>query len=196
MAGSRSSIRAWVACALLALSAFGLAAPASANGEFLQIDVVPGGSSVTATIRRDRVTATLGWSEFETGHATNLWLSYGFDLGSGAWLRAGPSARLDDTGRGARGVKLGIERFAMDERMTLFLLGEFNTIQREYQLLAQLGHRASGLSAGFSVQGNDAGFRERTITAGYRFGATPVSLRLGYRIRARRAFVGITVNTF
>ncbi|TVR09576.1 MAG: hypothetical protein EA385_06735 [Salinarimonadaceae bacterium] len=184
-----------LACAVSAMT-FAHPAPAAANGEFLQFDFAPRASSATATVRRDRATLTLGWSEFQTGHATTLWGNYGLPLGEGAWFRAGPAFRIDDAGRTKAGGRIGVERFSMNEQMTMFLLAEFNTIQKEYLALGQIGHRASGLAAEVAYQGNETGFRELTFAGSYRVGDSPVRLRVGYRTIAKQFFIGVTVNTF
>lgn len=169
---------------------------AAANGEFFQIDRVPGATSATGTIRRDRLSFSLGWSEFETGHAASAWVSYGFPLVQGVTFRAGPALRVDNHGQRDIGLRAGIERFSMNERMTLLLLAEFNTIQSEYLAVGQVGHRATGISAELALQGNDAGFRERSVALSYRLAESPVRLRLGYRYTSRRVFVGLSINTF
>lgn len=170
--------------------------PAVADGAFAQFDYAPKASSLTGTIRRDLVTATIGWSDFEEGHATTLWGNYGVPLEPGAWLRVGPSLRIDNTRDVDLGAKIGVERFSMNERATLFLLGEFNTTAREYLLLAQVGHRATGIAAEVSLQGNNDGFREESLALSYQLRDIPVRLRLGYRFNAEKVFVGFSVNTF
>ena len=181
---------------LVFLSALAHPTPAAADGEFAQFDYAPNASSLTGTIRRDRVTATIGWSDFDEGHATTLWGNYGVPLVPGAWLRLGPSLRIDDSEDVDLGAKIGVERFSMNEQATLFLLGEFNTTAREYLALAQVGHRATGIAAEVSLQGNNDGFREESLALSYQLRDIPVRLRLGYRFDAEEVFVGFSVNTF
>lgn len=169
---------------------------ARADGSFFQLDLADRGSSFTGLVRRGPATVTLGWSEFPAGNAATLWGSYGVSLGDGAWLRAGPAFRRDNQGRRDAGLRVGVERYSAGERGFLFLLAEGTTIQREYLLLAELGHSASGTSVGVSVQGNRVGFRERSLVFGYRLPGRPVTLRAGYRTQARSVFVGVSVNTF
>lgn len=197
-------MREWLAAMArsLGLSSFVFAAslgfPTSlaANGEFFQFDFTPHATSVSGTIRRDRLSFSAGWSEFETGHATSLWFSYGIPLPDGVALRLGPSYRIDNLGQSDFGLRVGVERFSMNERMTLLLLGEFNTIQREYLALGQVGHLASGVAAELAFQGNNAGYREQSVAVSYRLGESPARLRLGYRFSAQRVFVGFSINTF
>lgn len=99
----------------------------------------------------------------------------------------GPSLRIDNTRDVDLGAKIGVERFSMNEWATLFLLGEFNTTAREYLLLAQVGHRATGIAAEVSLQGNNDAFREESLTLSYQLRETPVRLRLGYRFTPRRS---------
>lgn len=153
--------------------------PAAADGAFAQFDFAPNASSFTGTVRRDRVTVSLGWSDYDQGHATTLWGNYGLPLAPGTWLRAGPALRVDDSRNVDLGAKLGIERFSMSERATLFLLGEFNTTEREYLALAQVGHRASGIAGEVSFQGNSDGFREESLALSYQLREMPVRLRVG-----------------
>lgn len=181
---------------LVFLIALGHPTSATADGEFAQVDYAPNASSVTGTVRRDRVTATIGWSDFDGGHATTLWGNYGLPLGPGAWLRLGPSLRIDESEDVDLGAKIGVERFSMNEHATLFLLGEFNTTAREYLVLAQVGHRASGIAGEVSFQGNNDGFREESLALSYQLREIPVRLRLGYRFDAEEVFVGFSVNTF
>ncbi|MFN3538267.1 MAG: hypothetical protein ACK4Y4_12545 [Brevundimonas sp.] len=173
----------------------GLVSPAAANGEFLQFDFAPDASSLTATMRRDRLTFSLGWSEFETGQATSLWASYGFAVGDG-WLRAGPSLRVDNAGQTDIGLRAGLEHFSVSGRRTYFLLAEVNSIQSEYQALAQIGDQPTGLAAEMSFQGNSSGYRERTLAVSYRLGDSPARLRAGYRFNSGQAFIGLSINTF
>lgn len=174
----------------------GLSTQARADGAFFQADLAPRASSVTATGRRGPLTVSLGWSEFDTGNATTAWGSYGLNLGPGAWLRVGPSLRIDNAGARDLGLKAGLERFSIGERTTLFLLAEATTIETEYLALAQLGHIRSGLAAEVAFQGNTAGFRERSLAVSYRLRDGPVRLRIGYRLNARRLFLGVSINTF
>lgn len=189
-------LRAFALAGVASFTSVVLPTTAVANGEFLQVDVAPGASSVTGTVRRGRVTLSLGWSEFEVGHATTVWGNYGFPLAAGAWLRLGPSLRIDNTSRVDLGLRAGVERFSMGERTTMFLLAEFNTVQREYLALGQIGHRGTGIAGEISLQGGRAGFRERSIAMSYRLGESPARLRIGYRFNARRIFAGFTINTF
>ena len=181
---------------MLGLSAGLTPGAARADGAFIQLDLADRGSSFTGLVRRGPATLTLGWSEFPTGNAATLWGSYGVSLGDGAWLRAGPALRRDNQARRDAGLRLGVERFSAGPRATLFLLAEASTIQREYLVLAEVGHSASRTSVGVSVQGNRAGFRERSLVVGYRLEGRPVTLRAGYRARARSVFLGVSVNTF
>ncbi|MFN4099506.1 MAG: hypothetical protein ACK4GT_06990 [Pararhodobacter sp.] len=178
-----------VAASVLSLS------PAAADGEFLQFDFAPDASSLTATMRRDRLTFSLGWSEFSTGQAASLWASYGIPVGEG-WLRIGPSLRVDNAGETDIGIRAGLEHFSMAGRRTFFLLAEANSIQGEYQALAQIGDQPTGLAAEVSFQGNRTGFRERTLAVSYRLGDGPARLRAGYRFNSGQAFIGFSINTF
>lgn len=182
--------------AAVASASCALPTSAAANGEFLQFDYAPRASSATATVRREQATLTLGWSEFDSGSAVNVWGNYGLPLPAGAWFRAGPALRVDDDGKAQVGARFGVEKFYMNERLTAFLLAEFNTIQNEYLALGQIGHRASGIAGEVAFQGNDAGFREITLAVSYRIAESPVRLRLGYRTNARVFFAGVTINTF
>lgn len=193
--GRPCGLRAVTAAVLGVLAALSPGS-ALADGSFFQLDLADRGSSLTALVRRGPATLTLGWSEFPSGHAASLWGSYGVSLGGGAWLRAGPAVRRDNQGRRDLGLRVGLERYSASERGFVFLLAEGTTIQREYLLLAEAGHSASRTSVGVTVQGNRAGFRERSLVAGYRLEGTPVTLRAGYRTRARSLFLGISVNTF
>ncbi len=195
-------MQTWLTCCLPALAlatavcTAGLSTQARADGAFFQADLAPRASSVTATGRRGTLTVSFGWSEFDTGHATTAWGSHGLPLGPGAWLRVGPSLRIDNANARDLGLKAGIERFSMGERTTLFLLAEATTIETEYLALVQLGHIRSGLAAEITFQGNTAGFREQSLAVSYRLRNSPASLRIGYRLDARRLFLGISINTF
>ncbi|MCA2013550.1 hypothetical protein LCM17_18820 [Cereibacter sphaeroides] len=184
--------------ALLALAAMAAltGAPAHADGEFFQADYGDEAQSITATIQRDRVTASLGWSGYVGGHATALWVNYGFQVDGPTWFRLGPALRVDQAGVTEAGVRMALERFTMTDTRTLFLLADANTIQHEFQILGQLGHIPTGLAAELSYQGNDQGFRETTLAGSYRLGDSPFRLRAGYRFNAQEAFIGFSINTF
>ena len=174
----------------------GLAGPAQADGEFFQADYAENAGSITATVQRDRITVSLGWSESEAGAARSLWANYGLPVAGNTWLRIGPSIRLDAAATTDWGLRAGLERYTTSGANSLFLLADFNTIQREYLALAQWGHMPTGLAFEVVMQGNDAGYRERSLTASLRIGNGPLRLRAGYRFDSGQPFIGVSINTF
>lgn len=188
-------VRAAFARCLLPLT-LGLATPALADGEFFQADYARGASSVTATLQRDRLTYSLGWSESATGAATSLWTNYGFPVADSTWLRIGPSLRVPEGGEAQWGLRAALERFTTSGRNSLFLLADFNSIQREYLALAQWGDMPSGFAAEVVFQGNASGYREQSVAVSLRLGEGPVRLRGGYRFESNQPFIGLSINTF
>lgn len=192
----RNFPRCWTDFVAAALLIAGGPTAARADGEFLQFDYAPGQSSATASMQRGRMTVALGWSEYDTGHATSLWLNRGYQLDGPVWFRVGPSLRVDESGDARWGLRGALERFTMSETQTLFLLVDVNTIQREFQVLGQIGHIPSGWAGEMAFQGNDSGYREVSVAVSYRLGDGPFRLRAGYRIEAAQPFIGLSLNTF
>lgn len=187
------------AFALAALLGTPWALPAYADGEFFQLDYVPGASSVSASAVRGPYGLALGWSDFEAGSAVSSNVTYSVPvpaLGTGALLRFGPSLRRDEEDQFDLGAKVVFERWSPTSWGSIFLLTDFNTIQNEYLLLGEFSHADSRLSASFAVQGSDADFQENTLTVGYGIPRSPVRLILGYRFEAQQFLVGFSVNTF
>lgn len=173
--------------------------PTLADGEFFQADYASGASSVVGTIVRGSIGASVGWSEFDGGSAFSTNVTYGLPvtaLGDGATFRFGPAARLDEAGTLDLGAKVVFERWSPTDWGGVFVLADYNTILNEYLLLGQVSHASSGLSGSLAIQGGDNGFREQTFVLGYSIPRTPLGLRLGYRVRARQAVIGLTINTF
>ena len=188
--------RACVAALSLSLAS---TLPAMADGEFIQGDYTSGASAVVGSVVRGPVGASIGWSEFEGGSAANANVTYGLSvpaLGDGATFRFGPTVRLDQDNRLDLGVKVVFERWSPTDWGSVFVLAEYNTILKEYLLLGELSHAHSGLSGSLAIQGGANGFRENTVFLGYSIPETPYGLRLGYRVNARQAVIGFTVNTF
>ncbi len=186
---------------LASVTSLGLltALPASANGEFFQLDFAPGESTVVGSIVRGPFGAALGWSDYINGSAFSANITYSVAipaLGDGALLRGGASSRLDQDGDLSMGAKVVFERWTPTDWGGVFLLADYNTILSEYLALAEVSHSRSGLNASFAVQGGDNGFRENTLVVGYAIPESRMRLRLGYRFEAQQAFIGFSVNTF
>lgn len=173
--------------------------PAMADGEFFQGDYASGASSAVGSIVRGPFGAAIGWSEFDEGNAISANFTYGLPvpaLGDGATLRFGPTARLNQDDTLNLGAKLVFERWSPTDWGSVFVLADYNTILNEYLLLGELSHANSGLSGSLAIQGGNNGFRENTLVVGYSIPETAFGLRLGYRINARQAVIGFTINTF
>lgn len=171
---------------------------AQANGEFFQLDYAPRASTVIGSVVRGPWGAALGWSDFAGGGAFSANITYSLPvaaLGESAVFRFGPSARSDRAGSLDLGAKVVLERWAPTTFGSVFVLADYNTIKNEYQLLGEVAHWDSGLSAAVSIQGGDS-FRENSLFLGYDIRETPVRLRLGYRFREKRAVIGFAINTF
>lgn len=169
---------------------------ARADGSFVQLEFGRSDYSLTALLRRGPLGLTFGWSDWSTGNAASVWGNFGVPLGNAVWLRSGPSLRRDDSGQTDMGLKFGLERFAATDSASLFLLAERTTINGEYLALAQVGHPASRTSIGIVFQGDRGDFRERSVAFGYQLRTHPVTVRIGYRMRARALFAGISFSTF
>lgn len=177
----------------------GSSLPAVADGEFFQGDYASGASSLVGSVVRGPFGAAIGWSEFDDGSAATANFTFGLPvpaLGDGATFRFGPSARLDQDDKLNLGAKLVFERWSPTDWGSVFVLADYNTILNEYLLLGELSHANTGLSGSLAIQGGNNGFRENTIVLGYSIPQTPFGLRLGYRVNARQAVVGFTINTF
>lgn len=171
---------------------------ARADGEFLQLDYRPGGSSVSGSIVRGPWGLGLGFSEFSGGTAFSVTASYALPLsglGQGAVLRLGPSMRVDQSGKQDFGARAVLEHWTPTSFGGRFFLADFNTIDNEYQLLGEVTHSASRLSASLSLQGSE-NYRETSVFLGYGLRDTPIRVRLGYKFQSDSFVAGVAINTF
>lgn len=184
-------------CSLVAALALAPLA-AAADGEFLQYDLTPDDSSLSASLTRGDYGAGLVHSRFTDGSETTLSASRAFAftaLGAGATVKIGPSVQEAD-GDLALGVKLSAEQYRGMGWGGLFLLGEVNSVNAGYFAMAQANPGYGRYTVEATASGNDGGYRERALALGVKLGDSPVRARVGYRFLAETAFVGISVNTY
>lgn len=172
---------------------------ALADGEFFQFDLAPNSSTMVGSVVRGNSSTTLALSLYDDGGSLSINTTYSIgvsDLGEGALIRVGPTARRDQAGASDLGAKVVFERWSPTDWGGVFLLADYNTIQSEYLFLAEASNGGSGLSASIAAQGDDDGFRENTLTLGYDIPLSELRLRLGYKFESEVIAFGISVNTF
>lgn len=173
-----------------------LATQVRADGEFFQFDLGQDTSTVVMSVERGRMAYGLTFSDYTGPEDLNLSVSYKFTLGTPVTFRAGPAVQYEglDTWKG--GLRLVAEHYRPTGFGSVFLLGEYSTIDNAYFTLAAFGFRQPGVTVELSHLGDDDGFRDTVVALAARLPGTPASLRAGYKIETDEAFVGISVNTF
>lgn len=175
------------------------AAPAMADGEFLQFDLSPDSSTLVGSVVRGDIGTALSLSLFDGGGALSANTTYSWNfpaLGEGALIRLGPTARLDQSDDFNLGAKVVFERWSPTDWGGVFMLADYNTIQNEYLLLTEVSGGQNGLSASFAIQGDDESFRENTLMFGYNIMGSDLRLRLGYKFESEQVVFGFSINTF
>jgi len=186
---------------VVAIAALG-AVPAMADGSFVQLDfaeTASGAVVAVVAVTRGALNFGLGYSAYEGGDTKSASITYSLPLDVPGTIKLGPSlaqACDDETGCDdwEPGIKLSYERYIATQSGHVFLLGEVNSIDRNWFALAQFGVTPAvnlELSAGGSENYDAA-----SVAISYRIGAGPVSLRAGYKFVAQEVFVGLSVNTF
>lgn len=176
------------------------AQPASAGGSFTQVDLSRTTVTGVFTIIREPLSFGVTHVRYDGGNSTTVSVMYRLPLAEGApVVRIGPSVGyVDDDDAPARtevGVKIAADRWRPTSFGSLYLLGEFNTIDRAAFATAQFGLSGPGLQVEISYGQSDT-YAETTLAVSRKLGDGPVSLRAGYRFRADEVFVGVSVNTF
>lgn len=186
-----------IMAALMAAALVGQAAPARADGEFLQLDVSRSTSVAVLSVARDPYSVATSLVDDGEDRRLALTGSRALLLGAGWTARLGPTVALtrDDDGTDTEaGVALAVERYTPTSFGSLYLLGEASSIDRSWFVTAQAGFaRGWGLELS---RGGSRTYDETSLAVTRRLSGTSVSLRGGYRLDAGDVFVGLSVNTF
>ncbi len=186
--------RAALVAALLAAAPL----PGRANGTFFQLDSSDRSTTGVYAIERGRLQFGLARADWSGGFHWTGQVTWKFTpaLGLPLVLRVGPAAQYSHVRQGwAGGGALVAESYNPTGWGSVFLIGNYSTIQAGYFAMVQLNHR-SGVSLELAASGNNDGYRDQTVALGYRFRNTPFSLRLGRKIRAEETFLGFSINTY
>ena len=183
---------------LAALMLLPLAAPASADGTFLQFDLSETASDVVISVVRGRWTLGATLSDYEDGRAAGASLTYSFPVEGLGTFKLGPSLGRttgeDADGEIDLGAKASFERYQPTSFGHLYVLAEINSIDSAWFTTLQ-----SGFSGGYGIEvsagGSDA-YDATTLALTKRIGDGPISLRAGYRFVTEEVFLGVSVNTF
>lgn len=167
-----------------------------ADGEFFQFDTGPDTTTAVVSVERGPLAFGLVYSDYTGPEDLNLSVTYKFNLGTPVTFRAGPTLQHEglDTLKG--GLRLVAEHYQPTSFGSVFLLGEFSTIDRSYFALAAFGLRNPKVTFELSHLGDDDGFRDTVAALAFGIPNTKASLRLGHKIETDETFVGISVNTF
>ena len=174
-----------------------LAAPtAQADGEFYQLDLGEDTTTAVISVERGRLAYGMVFSDYTWPEDLNMTASYKFTLGTPVTFRAGPAIQLEglDTVKG--GIRLVAEHYQPTSFGSIFLLGEFTTIDRGYFTLAAIGFDKPDVTVEFSYLGDDAGFHDTVAAVAFGIPNTKASFRAGYKFDTEESFVGISINTF
>lgn len=181
-------------------SGLGLAAalPAQADGTFVQFDFSDAATSAVAVAVRGDISYGLSRNEYEGGHDWTASVLYRMQFGAKnpIGLQVGPAVRIDEEHKTLGGLRATVDHYHPTGWGHVYLLADYTTIRNSHFAMVQLGHRASGLGLELAAMGDDEDYQEETITATYRFGQSPFSLRLGQKLEAQETFIGFSINTF
>ncbi len=169
-----------------------------ADGEYLQFDVGREDVTVVASAERSGASIGLTHSRYDGGNGTSIAALAALPLrigGQDVTARVGPVLHLDDH-EPEIGAKLVIESYRGMSWGGLFGIAEVSSVDTGYFAMVQANLSGSGLSFEVTANGDDDGYHENALVAGYRLGQSDLRLRLGYKIRAEELFVGISLNTF
>lgn len=183
-------------CATCALSLLA-AAPARADGTFLQFDLAPEASDGVAAITRGRINYGLNYSKYEGGSSGGGSVTYSFPIEGAGTFKTGPSVTRslgdgDETFR--LGLKASYEQYVPTDSGFIYYLGEYNTIDHNWFAVIQFGMTPK-LSMEFSAGGSD-NYDAATFGISHKIGNSPYSFRAGYKFIAEEVYIGLSVNTF
>lgn len=197
---------AWIAasvakpCVAVVFSSLFAVGAAKADGAFFQFDVSPETTNAVFVFVREPLSFGLNHVRYEDGRRTTLNLLYRLPLPDSApTIRIGPSLGVvDATGLASRtdfGAKISIDKWMPTDFGSIYLLGEYNSIENAAFVSAQFGFSGPGLQFEASYGESDS-YSETSLAVSKKLGRGPVSLRAGYRLSAEEVFVGLSVNTF
>ncbi|MEQ6248113.1 hypothetical protein ABMC89_04400 [Sulfitobacter sp. HNIBRBA3233] len=174
---------------------FATATDGQADGYFLQIDLASETSDVVVATTRGTFSYGANYSSYEGGWSLGASVTRDFAIENFGTVKIGPSiGTTDERDDFAVGAKLVLERYVPTNFGFVFLLGQYNTIDDDFFTLAQIGN-GKGISVDLSAGKSDT-YSEQSIAVNYLLGDSPVSLRGGYRFKAREIFLGVSLNTF
>ena len=200
MAATAAPLRRVATAALLALAPFGIPAlPASADGEFYQLDVARDTGTGVASIERGPLTFGALHAVYDGGETSRLSVLYKLPLDWSGSVRLGPSVDyIAEDGAEDRlraGLRLTVDRYVPTSFGSIYGLAEFTSADKGWFLLGQATHADLGLTAELSYGGSET-YEDGTIALSRRITGTPVSLRAGWRFVSDSFFLGVSVNTF
>ena len=180
---------------LLASTFLCLATGARADGDFFQLDVAPNAIDAVLGATRGEISFGANYSFFRGGWSMGAYATRDFALGNVATVKVGPSIGSTSGANGLDfGAKIIVERYQPTDFGFVFLSGQFNTIDRDWFALAQIGN-GKGLSMDLTAGGSKF-YSEQSVAVNYRLDDGPASPRGGYRFTAREVFVGLSINTY
>lgn len=185
--------------ALAALAVLWFAAPAAADGAFVQLDVSPTTLSAGASMERGNVSVATGFNAYTGGADLNLSVTYKFLVGDPSapvTFRLGPAFQYEGLTTPKFGVRAVAEHYRPTSFGHIFLLGEFTTIDTGYFGLVTVGFADPDVDFEFTVGGDNKGYSDQSIAATIPVNGTKARLRAGYRFQSREVFAGISLNTF
>lgn len=192
----RPGLAVLLACAGLLVGVQGTAA--RADGVFLQFDASNTASTAVAATSRGPFGYGATYATYDGGSSASAAITYSIPLGTVATLKLGPTLGQsygDDEDHDLRlGAKLGLERYLATSFGSLFLLGEYGSIDNNWFVIAQTGFH-NGYGFELSAGGSD-NYSDQTLAITKKLGKGPFSLRAGYKFANDEVFVGVSFNTY
>ncbi|WP_102225884.1 hypothetical protein [Acidimangrovimonas sediminis] len=188
-----------VAAGLVLVAGLGFAGPALADGSFFQLDLSDKSTTGVLAVERGSLQFGLNRSKWNGGFHWTGRVTWKFPVKVGSvpvTFRAGPAVQYNhEDSSWDGGAAVVAESYNPTSWGSLYLLADFSTIDASYFVMSQFNHK-SGFSLELAAMGNNDGYDDKTVAIDYRFRDSPVSLRVGRKIRARETFIGFSINTF
>lgn len=177
-----------------------LASSANADGEYFGLDVSQKTKGAVFSSTRGDFTFGTTVTDYDDGVSAGLSLTrrLPWDLGiEGLTLSAGPALGLGggDLSELSLGVAASAQRYKGTNWGSYFLQASLGSTNRSFFVQAQTTFAEPGITLGLS-RGGSTEYNEASLSISKRLGDSPVSLRGGYLLMGKRAFVGFSINTF
>lgn len=193
-----TQIRHFQAAALAAMAAL-CAAPAAADGFFLQSDIGRETQGGVVNLQQGNLSFGANFTRYEGGKEIFVSVLHAVQWGDVAVFKFGPTVGKEWDDNGDDDVRLGgrlsIEKYLPTSFGSAYGLINLGTVNSSWFVLAQANVQA--LNGGVELsRGGSHNYHETTIAFRKGIGDSPFSLRAGYKFDSEEAFLGFSINTF